>query len=337
MGPRTISAGRAAYNEAINRTGDEQLLLAIIQHRYGETSSLMAVKHVAANVRFRAQAGTDLGFGPSVTYEGNLVPFSGGLVYEENPTILYTPVMGEKYLRSLVSPIPLGLALMTLRSMSFRSKAFILLVNRVNRLQNPDFLEEPNSNQNMRFKRFASLFSQLSLAGVLEVVSTTEADSKYAILLRGYGPRHTQKVSELLSLCGLPKLTDSSKDIIIPVRYSVKIGSITGIDLTTRSTYDLIEIMQASVQVPKEHMRAGLTIAFPPMGLAGKDIKIMASKEKPNNLSLAVPYRGYWFFIDQSDQSTKAAFIMLRAFWSISIAGSSKAGSAPVLTIPVSR
>ena len=78
---------------------------------------------------------------PVATYEGNLVPFSGGLAYEENPTILYTPVMGEKYLRSLVSPVPLELALMTLRSMSFRSNAFILLVNRVNDLQNPDFLE----------------------------------------------------------------------------------------------------------------------------------------------------------------------------------------------------
>ena len=37
VGPTSISMGRAAYNEAINKTEDEQLLLAIVKERYGET------------------------------------------------------------------------------------------------------------------------------------------------------------------------------------------------------------------------------------------------------------------------------------------------------------
>lgn len=107
VGPTSISMGRAAYNEAINKTEDEQLLLAIVKERYGETSTLLAVNSIAANVRFKSSATIDIGYGPAVNYEKNLVPFSGGLAYEENPTITYMPVQGEHYIRQLLSPIPL--------------------------------------------------------------------------------------------------------------------------------------------------------------------------------------------------------------------------------------
>lgn len=78
LGPRSISMGRAEYNEVINRTEDEQMLLSIVKGRYGETYSLLAVSGVAANVRFSGNANVDIGFGPESYYEGNLVPFSGG-------------------------------------------------------------------------------------------------------------------------------------------------------------------------------------------------------------------------------------------------------------------
>ena len=60
--------GRADYNEAINKTEDEQMLLSIVKGRYGETFSLLAVSGVAANVRFRTNAGVEVGFGPSQNY-----------------------------------------------------------------------------------------------------------------------------------------------------------------------------------------------------------------------------------------------------------------------------
>jgi len=80
--------GRADYNEAINKTDDDQLLMAVVRGRYGETFSLLAVTGVAANVRFGTNAGVELGFGPNENYDGNLVPFSGGLAYERTRRLL---------------------------------------------------------------------------------------------------------------------------------------------------------------------------------------------------------------------------------------------------------
>jgi hypothetical protein len=41
--------GRADYNEAINKTEDEQMLLSGVGGRYGETFSLLSVSGVAAS------------------------------------------------------------------------------------------------------------------------------------------------------------------------------------------------------------------------------------------------------------------------------------------------
>jgi hypothetical protein len=54
--PRSISMGRADYNSAINRTENEQLLMAIVKGRYGETTSLLSVQSIAANDRFTTRA-----------------------------------------------------------------------------------------------------------------------------------------------------------------------------------------------------------------------------------------------------------------------------------------
>ena len=55
---------------------------------------------MTANLSTTATAEAQLGIGPASNYKGNLVPLSIGATYEENPTISYTPVQGERYAKS---------------------------------------------------------------------------------------------------------------------------------------------------------------------------------------------------------------------------------------------
>ena len=96
VGPSAVRNGRMAYNEAITETNNQQLLMAVIRNRYDETASLLAVASVTANVSVTTSTGIELGVGDSDNYEGNIVPFSAGAVYEENPTISYVPVAGAR-------------------------------------------------------------------------------------------------------------------------------------------------------------------------------------------------------------------------------------------------
>jgi hypothetical protein len=337
VGPKLISMGRADYNEAINRTEDEQMLLSIVKGRYGESFSLLAVSGVAANVRFGTNAGVNLGFGPSTNYAGNLVPFNGGIAYEENPTITYSPVRGEQYLQRLISPIPLGLVVPIIRTGLNPAFYLTALTNRINDMKNPDFLRGPSSAPDLRFQRFAQLNAELDQAGVLQWLEDPREDVPFDVLITNYAPAQSEIVHEYLHLLGLPMPTDESKDIILPVYFSVKSRESTGIAISTRSTVDLIQILRAATEIPNEHTKAGIAPHYPAPGLAGKDLHIHASKDTPERASVAVNYRGYWFYISETDARTKLFYLMVRTLWSVSIAAGEDQRSAPVLTIPVSR
>ena len=338
VGPTSISMGRADYNEAINRTEDAQMLMSIVRGRYGETFSLLAVTGIAANVRFGTNAGVNIGFGPDENYVGNLVPFSGGLAYEENPTITYAPVHGEQYVRQLMSPIPLDILLLFVRGVTEPDHILTLLVKKINDLQNPEFLPKPSAVPDPRFTRHVELAAELRKAGVMTWVEDPRKEVEFDVLISGYAPNYSQAVREYIALLGLPLPTDELRDIVLPVYFAVKGQELGGIGITTRSTSDLIEILKASIEIPQEHKGTGVAINYPPMGLAGKDIVIRSSENKPKTASLAVKYRGYWFYIEETDQLTKLFFRLVRLFWSVSIASSADPRTAaPVLTIPVSN
>ena len=82
------------------------MLMNVIHNRYEERSVLLAVASVTANVRLTAASAVQIGIGDRDNYVGNLVPFAGGAVYEENPAISYSVVEGEQYYRQLMLPVP---------------------------------------------------------------------------------------------------------------------------------------------------------------------------------------------------------------------------------------
>ncbi len=336
-GPRSISMGRALYNKTIDKTENEQILLSIVKGRYAESYTLLAVNSIAANVRFSSNASIQAGFGSRENFAGNLVPFSGGLVYEENPTITYTPVQGEQYLRQLLTPIPLDILILLLRNEIYPMSPFTLLASRINNMRNPEFLGGTLAAPDNRFERFVELTEELHRAGVLMFVADLNKDAPFSVLITGYAPAYSDKVKNFLVLLGLPSLKDESKDIVIPIYFAVKRENLDGIAISTRSTFDLVQILGASIEVPQEHVTEGVTFHYPALGLPGKNIHIYASKEEPKRAAIAVNYRGYWFYIDDSDLNTKFLFRTLYTLWTTVIASSADQKAAPVLTIPVSR
>jgi len=171
----------------------------------------------------------------------------------------------------------------------------------------------------------------------MQLVEDPRQDVPFAILISDYASAYSEKVREYITLLGLPMPTDESKDIVLPVYFAVKGRELDGIAMSTRSTFDLIEIIRAAIEIPQEHASAGLAIYYPTMGLAGKNIRIHASKDKPKRAAVAVKHRGYWFYIDETDMHTKLFYDMVRTLWSVSIATTADQRAAPVLTIPVSQ
>jgi hypothetical protein len=204
-------------------------------------------------------------------------------------------------------------------------------------MRNPDFLEGASAEPDPRFQRFVELSEELDQAGVLLLVEDPRKGAHFDILITGYAPAYAEKVREYLALLKLPIPKDQSKDIVLPVSFGVKGRDAYGIAMSTRSTFDLIEILQAAIEIPQGHASAGLARNYPTPGVAGKNIRIHASRFLLFGAAYAVKYRGYWFYIDETDMHTKLFYRMVRALWSASIAATADQSAAPVLTVPVSR
>jgi hypothetical protein len=337
VGPKAIRSGRLTYNEAITETNNQQLLLAILHNRYDQTVNLLAVSAITANVRVSTSADVQIGIGDSDNFEGNLVPFSAGAVYEENPTISYIPVAGSKYLRQLTSPIPISALAQLSATMMDPGPIYRGLISSVNGIRNPDFLF-PGNEPDPRFERVINLLGELIRAQRIHWVTESKNTDSLSIAIRRRDQADDTQVEELLRLLGVSAPGTNAPVITLPVSLALEGRDSRGIGITTRSISSLMQILSAAVEIPERDKDNGSAAGYPPLGPVGSKLRIRQADHKPDHATVAVPFRDGWFYIDERDGSTKRFFRILTALWSVAISDTAGASSrAPVLTVPVSR
>ena len=74
-----------------------------------------------------------------------------------------------------------------------------------------------------------------------------------------------------------------------------------------------------------------------PVGHAGKGLRVHRFKSEPTDAVAAVPYRGGWYYIADTDMKTKRFFRLIRLPWTTRAASVGNQQAAPILTVPVSR
>ena len=337
LGPASIKSGRSAYNDAIIATNSQQVLAMLVRMRYGEPSGLLAVASVTANLHIQTTVGAEFGIGPDSNFAGNLTPLSAGIAYEENPTISYTPVQGEKYLRQFLSPLPIDLTLLLLGAVGNTPQVMTLLVRSINGIRNPDFATDTSVETDPRFARIAELLAELNRGGHIAWAQEPGEPLSFALALSGEGATYAQQVRELYGLLGFAPPRDLDDIVTLPVHLGVGKPGRDAIRLRTRSLYDLFRIAAASVEVPDEQVQSGLAPRLAPAGAMGRAIRIQGSKSCPRGAMIAFEHHGWWYSIDSADAGSKLTFQILEALMSVRMAESVEQKSTPVLTVPVSR
>ena len=336
VGPNAIRSGRLAYNEAITETNNQQILKLVIKSRYQETANLLSVASVTANVSVATSAGIQAGFGDSSDYDGNLVPFSGGFIYEENPTISYTPVAGATYMRRVMSPLPISSLAQIAGSMNNVNLNFQILVSSVNGIYNPDFLFASESDD-PRFDRVVTLMSELTQAHRLHWAEDPQRQGTFALVIDQSEPQYAERVRELRELTGLPAKGRATNPDVIPVALAWHGIPTGGLGITTRSVLDLMEILAGAIDVPPADLANGVAEQYPRPGRVGRALRVRYADAKPEQAYIAVEFHEGWYYIDSSDLMTKRFFRLLSSLFTSSMADATAKSATPVLTVPVSR
>lgn len=115
LGPMAIRQSRGKYNEAIQQTSDEQLLLNLVRLRYRDSPSFLELSSLS----------TQFAFGESAFANGRIIERPTTSDYlnlgasanaSERPTVTYDPLRGQAFVKRLVSPMSEETIILLIRS-----------------------------------------------------------------------------------------------------------------------------------------------------------------------------------------------------------------------------
>ena len=335
IGARKIEPDRASFTNAIGESWKSQMLLNIVKIRYGDTPVFLDVASVISSYAMEEQV--NFGFSWSQAALANFQNVGGYGRYTDRPTVTYSPLMGEKFARSLMTPIPPP-ALLSLIQAGYRADMVLrVAVNSVNGVRNryggggrlrkadPDFF--------LLTEKLREIQNSGSMGMRVNRGSAPGSNSGTVLIIKNQVP---QEVIDDRSAIGRILGIDLTAD-----EFAVAYGSVAKDDheiaILSRSVLEILIDLASYIDVPTVHVEEKRVIAsFTDENSAGQTvpplIKIHSSPGKPDDALVAVPYRGYWYWIDDRDIPSKALFTFLMYIFTLTETGGKDA--TPIVTIP---
>ena len=337
-GPSTIRVGRGIYNAAVQQTNNEQLLLNIVRLRYRDNPFFLEVASVSTSFAFEAaaDASADLPSSAADTFG-----VGAGVGVSEEPTVTYTPLQGEQFVKQLLSPLDPALLLLLNHSGWSINRILRVCVQRLGRLTNAPSASGPTPDREPEYRPFlrvATLLRELELAGALQVGQSDDPD-RAAIVLQvepeALGSPEVREVGEILGLA----LADGRLRLV-PGRTTDEPDAVT---FQTRSLMAALFYVSQGVVAPLEHEESGWVNVtrradgerFDWTQVTDGLLQVESKRLRPRDAFVKTPYNGRWFYIDKADLDSKSTFLLLSQLFALQ--GGSVPALTPVLTLPVSR
>jgi hypothetical protein len=328
--PRNVAMDRFDYGQAIADSWKRQTLSNIVRLRYGDAPTFLEVTSIINS--YSVSGSVNAGAGIQESPDTNSLSVGGSRAWSNNPTVTYQPLTGQKFTANLLRPMPpsavfqmvsAGWPIQIILRTSLRSINGLSNDNRGQR-GDPDFDRVVEALGRIQRSRAISI----------RVEERKEGEAVAIILRKEAVPEPVLEDSRTVrTLLGLKE--DSTE-------YSITFGSVprnsSEIAVETRSMLELMLELATGVEVPPSDLTEGR--ALPGMGSPGETppeplLKIHSGKTAPPDAFAAVPYRGLWFWIDDTDRVSKSRFTFLMILFSLAEGGQTSA--APLVTISAGK
>jgi hypothetical protein len=341
IGPTTVTRDRFDYTEAVAESWKSQMLLNLVKIRYGDAPVFLDVGQVVAGysmqraVSASGNALSTQGFSPGTT-TGTL-GFGAEGRFNDSPTITYTPLAGESFARQMMMPIPPSAILNVIQAGLPVENVFRLGVQAINGVDNRRVRLEHVRPASPEFYVLVRDLGRLQDGGNIGArVDRADKEEKLTLVFRpNLAAAEEYAFRDIARILGLDPGTRE---------FRVVYGSVAANDkeiaLLTRSMVEVLTDLSSVIAVPEVHVTERRTGPTPvaDLGAGGPVqplIRITSSVERPSDAFVAVPYRGYWFSVDDRDMASKHLLSSIMFLFTFVQTGAKDA--APVLTIPTTR
>lgn len=337
VGPKALKDARFNYNLAVQISANEQMLLNLVRLRYRDNPVFLEITNISTQFSLStgANAGADIKEVYPDTYSLGL-----GLSYAEKPTISFSPLHGEQFVKRLLSPIPLEHLILLLNSGWRVDRVLRLCVQRIQNFENAATASGPTPELKPEFEDFlkiAKLMQRLYAKKYIDFVYRTIDQKIYAGIQVHPAGEKAPEVKLWRQLLGLKPHS------FYPFTPELVLESDFYITLQTRSLIGVLFYLSHGVIPPETDLKKGkITLTHYPDGrpfdwqeLLGDLFVVRVSQTFPAEAAVAVRYRGHWFYISDYDLNTKSTFVLLGQLFVLE-AGKEK-GLVPLLTIPIGQ
>jgi len=333
--------GRTAYNQTIQNTTNEQMLLNIVRLRYFDNPLFLDVSTVTSQFTYRTHLDTSFkipGFN-----ERNPVGVGTGASWQNQPTIQYSPLEGRSFANQLMQPI----SLKTLQQLVYTGwdidRLFRLVVQSINDIPNAPLAASPANEQLFDYEKFyeiTSLFRYFQLQMQLQIglvaLKSKENGTHDAIQISF--PDGSEQAKRLAKLLGHETKESNGRYV---AQLELGFNQKGQLGILPRSLLGCMYYASLGVDVPRCEVEQG-NVQFPLVSDddkytwekdLGSLLKIKFTFRDPVNAYVKVRYRNKWFYIDDTDLQSKKTFVLLQQLYSLQSIGVPQA--PPILTIPI--
>jgi hypothetical protein len=334
MGPATIPRDRFDYAAAISDSWKNQMLLNLVKARYSDAPVFLDIASAINSYSIETGGNVGVEFQTPLASNANTLGLGASTKYTDRPTITYSPLLGDKFSKSLMTPIPPG-ALLALMQAGWNSRMLLrCCVHSVNGLRNFRQRGVSGNPPDPDFVRLVEVIDRIQSAGSLGMRPGREKEGSVAALF--FAPKVTgptaADIAEFKRLLGI-----SAEAAEFKVTYGSVPKDDRDIAFLTRSMLEVLLDMASYIDVPPVHVaenRAALGFADVGRNTAGLTylIRVHSALEKPSDAFVTVRYRDHWFWIDDRDLASKGVFSFLMFLFTLTESGGGQV--SPVLTVP---
>ena len=335
VGPQSMKYGRGQYNQVVQRTDGEQLLLNLVRLRYRDPPLFLEVTSISSSLSLELGASVTGTAGDSKS----VVP-GGSVLYTERPTITYAPLHGARFGQQFLMPVDPQVLLLLYHSGWAIDRIFKVFVQRLGPLPNAPRASGPTPDQAPLYRDFfaaCAILRGLWHAGKLDLGSTRRGEQSLLVLHIDPTLAADPQVAELARLLGLASPTTT-----ILLSPSLRPGEPDLVPLVSRSLLAGMYYASQGVEPPPEDLRRGtVTLTLDDDGapfdwtlVTGEVLRVHHARRRPPAAYVAVSYRGRWWYIRDSDLDSKSTFSFLSQV--LEMLSSDVRSAGPVLTLPIS-
>ncbi len=334
FGPGTVSRDRFDYTAAISDSWKDEMLLNLVKIRYGDAPVFLDVASVIA--QYQVQGAVTLSGNwfnsPSAVYPAQALGGAG--TYTDRPTVTYSPLIGERFARSLMTPIPPSAIISLIQAGYPADLVLRLTVHSINGLQNHFGGEARAKPADAGFYRLIELMRKVQLNNTIGL-RLNKIDNRQATLLIIRGQTDEERRADTLEIRKLLGLDPAATEL--KIAYGSVAKDNHEVAMLSRSILDVLIDLASYIEVPaklvqEKRVNATMPAAFfrgkalPPL------LRIHSSSGKPEDAFIAVPYRDHWYWLDDRDMPSKRMFSFLMFVFTLVETG--EKAPAPLVTIP---